>query len=368
LLIEKKHKGSQPSVGGAWGAFKRTASETGRRVAAVCLVLGVFAGDTALAGDLFQGGFANLDFVETAGLPGGHISDIAFAPSDPNVLYLASNVNAMGVWGSDDGGESWQRFYYDDNFGATHTTCLDVDPVDRQSVLIGDLHGHIKKTADGGHTWRVAYEGNSPVFAVAFSRSQSSIAFAGREDGTLLKSTNGGETWRALSMVSQGGIGSLAIGPGNSNTLYVGSRTGVYKSVDGGSAWSQVLVGADVVEVAAARSDAETEVLLAAAEQGVFRSADAGATWSRVLTQHAHSVGVAASDSRVIYAGTNRGVYRSEDGGLSWVSRSEGIEHLDIGPLTVHPSDANDVVLGNNIWQWTFHYDPFPASTKGEGI
>ncbi len=42
-------------------------------------------------------------------LPGGHISDIAFAPSDPEIAFLAVNVNAMGVWRSDDGGEGWRR-------------------------------------------------------------------------------------------------------------------------------------------------------------------------------------------------------------------------------------------------------------------
>ncbi|MFQ5872821.1 MAG: WD40/YVTN/BNR-like repeat-containing protein, partial [Dehalococcoidia bacterium] len=37
-------------------------------------------------------------------------------------------------------------------------------------------------------------------------------------------------------------------------------------------------------------------------------------------------------------------------------------------PLTVHPVDPDVALAGSNIWEWTFHYDPFPSSTSGEGI
>ena len=110
------------------------------------------------------------DLVKVADLPGGHISDIAFAPSNPDVVYLASNVNAMGVWRSDDAGESWQRVFYD-KYGATHTNVLAVHPTNAQIVLVGDLHGRITKTSDGGSRWTDVYQGESPVFALAISPS-----------------------------------------------------------------------------------------------------------------------------------------------------------------------------------------------------
>ncbi len=44
------------------------------------------------------------NLVKVADLPGGDIVGIAFAASDPSVVYLASETNAMGVWRSDDAG------------------------------------------------------------------------------------------------------------------------------------------------------------------------------------------------------------------------------------------------------------------------
>lgn len=313
-----------------------------------------------------------------ADLPGGHISDIAFAPSDPSILYLASNVNAMGVWRSDDGGETWRRVFYDANFGATHTNTLAINPTDPEIVVISDLHGRIAKTSDGGNQWTretEMYEAGSPVFAVSISPSQPDIVYAGDARGNLIKSTDTGSTWAVLSQVGTvtekaGGIGSLAVDPNTPDTVYAGAREGVYKSTDGGKAWRKVFPQdgghLEVIEVTVA--PAERKLLLVATPKGVFRSTDGGEGWEQTLDRHAHSVQVAAADSQVAYAGTKDGVYRSDDGGVTWTGYSTGIQYRDIGPLTIHPHDPDIVLVGSNIWEWTFHRDPFPSSTHGEGI
>ena len=311
-------------------------------------------------------GFSLLDMVQTADLPGGHVSDIAFAPGNPNVLYLASNVNAMGVWRSDDGGETWQRLFYDANFSATHTNSIAVHPADSGTAIVGDLHGHITRSTDGGAQWQRVYTGSRPVYDVAFSPSQPAIVYAGDGGGSLLKSIDAGNTWNVMSVVQSNGIGSLAVDPQYPGTLYAGARDGVFKSTDGGQGWAKVLNSAQIVEVTVAPS--EPNLVLAAASDGVYRSDDNGSTWTRTLNSHAHSVKVAAADSQVVHAGTAEGVYRSADGGLSWANQSSGLQYTDVGPLTVHPQDPNAVLAGSNIWQWTFHRDPFPASTEGEGI
>jgi photosystem II stability/assembly factor-like uncharacterized protein len=294
------------------------------------------------------------------------------------VLYLASNVNAMGVWRSDDAGVTWHRVFYDGNFGATHTNTVAIHPTNPQIVLISDLHGRIVKTSDGGDRWtkeQEMYEAGSPVFALAFSPSQPDIVYAGDAKGNLIKSIDMGSTWEVLSQVvigegKQGGIGSLAVDPDNPDTVYVGARSGVYKSTDGGRSWRKVLpeVGQrlEVVEVTVASS--EPGLLLAATPEGVFQSTNGGESWRRSLDRHAHSVQVAAANPQVVYAGTKEGVYRSDDGGVTWIRYSGGIQYLDIGPLTVHPEDSDVVLAGSNIWEWTFHYDDFPSSTLGEGI
>lgn len=306
------------------------------------------------------------NLAKVADLPGGHISDIAFAPSNPTILYLASNVNAMGIWRSDDTGETWRRVFYDENFGATHSNTLAVHPSNPRMVLVSDIHGRITKTSDGGGQWTEVYEGESPVYALAISPSQPDIMYAGDDRGNLLKSSDMGSTWSVVSQVTPEGIGSITVAPRDPDRVYAGARDGVYKSIDGGRGWSKVLSAGEVVEIAIAPT--KPDLLLAATRRGVFRSTDGGTSWQQSLDRHAHSVQVAPADPQVIYAGTTEGVYRSDDGGITWTSQSNGLQYLDIGPLTIHPEDPNVVLAGSNIWEWTFHYDPFPATTKGEGI
>lgn len=313
------------------------------------------------------------DLIKVADLPGGHISDIAFAPSNPEVLYLASNVNAMGVWRSDDTGETWQRVLYDDNFGATHINTLVIHPKNQKIIIVSDLHGRISKTSDGGINWTEEYEKKAAIFALAISSSQPNIMYAGA-GGDILKSVNEGETWNVVGQVDSKRVGSLAIDPSRSEIVYAGAHNGVYKSTDGGKNWKRIFPTGllefkpvEVVEVTVA--SIEPNLVMAATPQGVYRSSDGGQSWQRTLKSHAHAVKVAPSDSRVVYAGTKQGIYKSNDGGITWISYSSGIQNLDMGPLTIHPQDPDTVLTGSNIWQqWVFHHDNFPASTKGEGI
>ena len=272
----------------------------------------------------------------------------------------------MGVWRSDDGGDTWQRVLYDENFGATHSTVLAVHPSDPNTVAIGDLHGNITRTTNGGGWWQIVYEGEVSVFALAFAPSQPSILYAGDSEGKLLKSINSGASWSVHAQLTNGGIGSLVVDPGNADTVYVGARDGVYKSTDGGKTWNRVHSSQEVVEVAVAPTD--PRMLLAATVRGVYLSTDAGDNWAMTLDHHAHSVQASPDNPQVAYAGTRDGIYRSDDGGRTWSLENNGIQFLDIGPLAVHPEDIDTVLVGNNIWQWTYHYDPYPASTAGEGI
>lgn len=308
---------------------------------------------------------------KVADLPGGHVSDIAFAPSDSRVAYLASNVNAMGVWRSEDSGETWNRVYYDDNFGATHVNTLAVHPGDAGLVLVGDLHGRISKTSDGGARWREVYEQGIPIFALAISPSMPSLAYAGDGQGNVLKSTDSGDTWRIISQIGGSGVGALAVSFKNPELVYASNRESIYESTDGGQHWTRLALPTffglvDTVDLAVSPEDSGT--VFAATRSGVYRNSGGGTQWRLVLREHAHSVSIAPSDPRVVYAGTNAGVYKSEDGGFTWRRRNSGVQYLDIGPIAVDPQNPGTAILGNNIWQWTFHQDSFPSSTSGEGI
>ncbi len=148
------------------------------------------------------------ELAKVADLPGGDIMEIAFAPSNPNVVYLLSNTNAMGAFRSDDAGETWQQVLVDDKDGNTHTESMAVHPIDPDVVLVGDAHIGIIKTEDGGLQWKRVYPGPpivlpfeaAPievpiVLGLAFSPSLPSVAYAGDTQGNILKSTDSGDTW-----------------------------------------------------------------------------------------------------------------------------------------------------------------------------
>jgi photosystem II stability/assembly factor-like uncharacterized protein len=148
------------------------------------------------------------------------------------------------------------------------------------------------------------------------------VIYIGAANGGVFKSVDGGTNWAPIfDAVSVPSIGSLALDPANSNTIYVGTgeANSAVESYDGA---------------------------------GVFRSTDAGATWSYLGLAETRHIGAVAVDptnpSRIYVAAmgpqfstdSNRGFYRSEDGGAHWtktlfVSDSTGVIDIAVNPL--HP-------------------------------
>lgn len=310
---------------------------------------------------------------KTSDLPGGHVSAIRFAPSDPSILYLTSDVNAMGVWKSTNGGTTWTRVLSDRDSQNAHQTSLSIHPQNAGVVLTADIHGKVWRTTDGGTHWDVVYDNEEATshWTVAISPSDPSRAYVGSQDGSLLTSLDGGATWNRLPAALPDAIGTLAVDPRDGTKLWAGSNGGIYQSTNGGVTWTKRYPAqqpgfSQVVEVAVASS--KPEIVLAATPEGVYRTGDGGASWQRTLQAHAHSAVIAPRNADVAYVATTTKLYWSADGGLTWTDRS-GTLPLTDGRLAAHPLEDNVVVLGHNVWQWQFHADgDFPASTQGEGI
>ncbi len=316
------------------------------------------------------------ELVKVADLPGGDIVDIAFVLSSANVVYLASEPNAMGIWRSDDAGDTWWQVLADyGSGGPAHIHDMVVHPDNPNVVLVADAHNLIKiVVAERGVEWTIVYpptpekkaEQAVTVFAVGFSPSMSGIAYAVDEHGNILKSPDGGDTWLAVGRLEVGFGVSLAVDARDPDTLYVGTGTGVSKSTDGGQNWQQVLPegGMDL-----AIAPGAPDLVFAAGGRGIFKSTDGGETWRRTRDRHANSVQVAPSSPHVVYAGTSEGVLNSSDGGETWVNRSMGIKYPSVGILAVHPGEQNTVIAGSSPALLRKPGEPGQLdSTQGEGI
>ena len=183
--------------------------------------------------------------------PTGSIGDVAVAPSDPNIVYVASGEGIQrpdlsvgdGIYRSDDAGKTWTHLGLAEG---QQMGGLSIDPRDPNRVFVAVL-GHpygpnpergVYRSTDGGRHWgKVLYKDeNTGAVQVTIDPVNPQIVYAdlwaGRqgpwENGAwngpnsgLFKSTDGGETWHQLTQgLPSTGAGSrphrvlhCAIGP-----------------------------------------------------------------------------------------------------------------------------------------------------------
>lgn len=152
--------------------------------------------------------------------------------------------------------------------------------------------------------------------------------------GSLFKTTDAGTTW-SLANSGLPAIGSLAIDPQNSSTLYAGAANGIFKSIDGATTWNAASSGLTLTYVRALAVDPQnSSTIYAGGRGGVFKSTDGEENWvnTGLQTEYAVNVGVLTIDPqnpRTLYAGTvslagimDSLVFKSIDGGLTWITPS----------------------------------------------
>jgi len=224
------------------------------------------------------------------------VKRIAFAPSDPSIVYATTlhapadpdlplpegwRHDGMGVYRSTDGGQTWEPAN-DETTEKLGLGCIAVDPTDPQTVYAG------------------AY----------FDRG-------------LFKTTNGGGDWTPINEGlphPYGYFNTIAIDPANPRTVYAGGRIGVFKSSDGGASWAQLTAGLDPLGGATAIVVDPTNsqvVYVGTSRLGVFYTEDGGARFGRLRQgiEEAGNLAIAdlslSADGTVLYAAvTGAGVYR----------------------------------------------------------
>jgi photosystem II stability/assembly factor-like uncharacterized protein len=259
--------------------------------------------------------------------PTGSIGAIAVAPSDPNVVYVASGEGLQrpdlsvgdGIYKSIDAGRTWTHLGLRDG---QQVPQIIVDPRDPDRVFAAVL-GHpygpneergIYRSLDGGKTFdRVLYvDENTGGSEVAFDPADPAIVYAG-----LWESRQG--PWE--------------------NAAWSGTNGGLFKSTDGGATWHKLQL------VAAAGS--------AAPAAG---APPAASTAPEPIVQV--NLGIAPSDPRRIYAAValvrGTALFRSDDAGATWTrlpdARPAGrIGGGDLPRIAVHPTDPDTVFVAATV-------------------
>ena len=290
------------------------------------------------------------------------IWDIAYAPSNPSVVYAATLdspgpvvgdvPSAMGgIYKSRDGGETWSRANC--GLSTSRITSIRVHPANpdvvaagleggeasfSHSTVGGYYEGGLFRTVDGGDSWAKVSVGENDgrngfwrmearggtLFTFGFNYYDPS------DNLGFLRSDDVGATWAPLT---GGQLTPLLITSfdvsSDGQVIYANERDTFFHWVsrDGGSTWSQTAI--DQANGPLSVSPADPNMLVFASQNRLLRSTDGLATWTEVAAAPQppghmreapfHDIVFAPSDPNIVYAATEGYlVYKSTDAGATW--------------------------------------------------
>jgi len=327
---------------------------------------------------------------------GGRVSSVVGIPGQPNIYYVGSA--AGGVWKTIDSGNTWQPIFQNvkgQDTGSIGDIALAPsnpnlvwvatgEPNIRNDVMVG--HG-LYFSPDAGATWtEIAPE----IFHNAGQMSRVVInphnpnevwvavlghAFGPNPERGVFHTTDGGKTWnKTLFVDDHTGAIDLAVKPDNPKILLAGMwdvtrhpwtlddggpGSGLYRSIDGGDHWTKITAGLargpyGRIGLGFAPSDPDRVYAIVQSKTGLFYSSNnAGVTWTAVSDSD-------ALDARPFYFSRFTvdpsnpdkifflalGINVSTDGGKTVTSA--GRVHSDNHALWIDPKNPDRIIEGND--------------------
>ena len=405
----------------------------GGRLALVALVLAGFPAPRAIAQQIDPELYQQLRWRMIGPFRGGRTRAVAGVPGEPNVFYMGA-VNG-GVWKSDDFGRTWTPIF--DQQSSQSIGAIAIAPSDRNIIYVASGEGlarpdlsvgnGIYKSTDGGKTWTHLglRDGQQIPAIVVDPRNPNSVfcavlghPYGPNEERGIFHSTDGGQTWtRILYKDENTGGSDIQIDPVNPDTLYAslwqmrlgpwedgneynGPNGGLFKSTDGGKSWKQLTNGLpkNLVQIYIAIAPSKPSRIYATvgtstpgdyasgAGLGVYRSDDSGESWQQITEDPRPAMRIGGGDlpvprvdpknPDVVYSASIV-TFRSDDGGKTWTGirgAPGGDDYQNIWINPINPSiillvgDQGALVSVNHGETWSSWYNQPTAQLYHVGI
>ncbi len=325
---------------------------------------------------------------------GGRTRAATGVPSQPGVFYIGQ-VNG-GVWKSDDYGRTWTPIF--DHESTQSIGAIAVAPSNPNIIYVASGEGlhrpdlsvgnGIYKSTDAGKTWtHLGLRDGFQIPALAIDPRDPNRVFAAvlghpygpNEERGLFRSTDGGQTWqKVISKDENTGASDVEIDPSNPDVVYAsmwearegpwednnefnGTGGGLFKSTDGGATWHPLSNGLpkdlSQIYVAIAPRDSRrlyATIAIASGPLAVYRSDDAGESWSKATDDPRPSgrigggdLAIPRVDSKnpdVVYCASTV-TMRSTDGGKTWSGFRGAPGGDDYQNLWINPNDPNIILI-----------------------
>ena len=333
---------------------------------------------------------------------GGRTRAVAGVPRMPNLFYIGA-VNG-GVWKSDDYGRTWTPIF--DSQPTQSIGAIAVAPSNPDIIYVASGEGlqrpdlsvgnGIYKSTDAGKTWthlgiarwradsgdgdrsgtiridclrrcwgiRLARMSSAGFFARWMAGRPGSASFIRMRipAGRISRWT------RRIPDVLYAGLWEAREGPWEDGNSYSGTGGGLFKSTDGGSTWKQLTNGLPKnlvqINVAVAASDPKRIYATVATNEpgdyasakglGFYRSDDAGESWVKITDDPRPAMRIGGGDLPIPRADPKNPdvVYsasivteRSTDGGKTWSSIRGAPGGDDYQNLWINPNDPKIILL-----------------------
>ena len=325
---------------------------------------------------------------------GGRTRAATGVPGQPNVFYVGQ-VNG-GVWKSDDYGRTWNPIF--DHESTQSIGAIAVAPSDPNIVYVASGEGLVRpdlsvgsgiyKSIDAGQTWtHLGLTDSQQIPALAVDPRDPNKVFAAvlghpygpNAERGIYRSTDGGQTWqKVIGKDANIGGSDVEIDPSDPDTVYAsmwevragpwedgnefnGTGGGLYKSTDGGSTWQTLTNGLpnDLSQIYVAIAPSNPRRLYAtlstaSGKLSVYRSDDAGESWAQITDDPRPSGRIGGGDLSIpkvdpknpdmVYTASTV-TMRSTDGGKTWAGFRGAPGGDDYQNLWINPTNGNIILL-----------------------